>query len=239
MSIHLANSIAEVFMQEPSAYVFLSKLMSRATVYMFGGAVRDFVDGKLESARDIDLVIESISNDNDRIDIPGYLESSVNVSYKKNRYDGYKIYFNNNFTVDVWNLKDTWAFKNNKLTASATNLMKSVFLNIDALVYSLNDDLFLENCNVTYIDIINNHFLDIVFDETPYEELNLLRALVFRKRYSLELSPKLNQRFMRHLECNISSAINNFMSLQIAHYNQELLDRAELASILCRIQSKQ
>jgi hypothetical protein len=180
-------------------------------------------------------VIES--NVNDKLDILNYLESLENTTYKKNRYDGYKVKFNNRIAVDVWNLKDTWAFRSNKLTATATNLMKSVYLNIDALVYSLSDDTFLDNCNISYLDIINKHLLDIVFDETPFEELNLLRALVFRKRYSLELSPKLTKRLMYYIKNDKSSTINSFMKLQIEHYNQVVISQTELSNGLYALEN--
>lgn len=227
MNNHLSKAIVEKFRCDDSAYTFLENIMSDATVYLFGGAVRDFLDGRLDSSRDIDFVIEA--NSTDYLNIEEYLKPLNNITYKKNRYDGYKIFFNNQLTVDIWNLNDTWAFKTNKLIPSAANLMKSVYLNVDALVYSLNSDSFLDNCNITYINLIKNHLLDIVFEETPFEDLNLLRALVFKKKYSLELSSKLSHRLMYYIENDKTSVIDSFIDLQMAHYNQVLLSQEELS----------
>jgi len=227
MNKHLSKAIIEKFRCDDSAHTFLDSIMSDATVYLFGGAIRDFLDGKLDSSRDIDFVIEANTANN--LNIEEYLKPLNNITYKKNRYDGYKIIFNNQLIVDIWNLSDTWAFKTNRLAPSAENLMKSVYLNVDALVYSLNSGSFLDNCHVTYIDTIKNHLLDIVFDETPFEDLNLLRALVFKKKYSLELSSKLSHRLMYYIENDKTSIVDSFINLQIAHYNQVLLDQTELS----------
>lgn len=235
MKNNLSKAILEKFECDSSAHTFLTNLMSDATVYLFGGAIRDFLDGRLDSSRDIDLVVES-KDDRSNINIEEYLQSLEKISYKKNRYDGYKIIFSNFLTVDIWNLKDTWAFKTNKLAPSATNLMKSVYLNVDALVYSLNNNSFLNNCDFTYRDIIKNNLIDIIFEDTPYEDLNLLRALVFRKKYSLELSSKINYRLTNYIANNETSVIDSFLNLQISHYNEILLDQVELAHMLYHIE---
>lgn len=236
MSKNLSKAILEKFECDASAYAFLTNLMSKATVYIFGGAIRDFLDGSLASSRDIDLVIEP--KESHSINIEECLKPIKNILYKKNRFDGYKIVFNNCITVDVWNLIDTWAFKTNKLVPSAANLMKSVYLNVDALVYSLNSDSFLNDCDLAYMDIIRSNLIDIVFEDTPYEDLNLLRALVFKKKYSLELSSKLNDRLINYIENNESSIVDSFLSLQMSHYNEILLDQIELTNILCDIEKR-
>lgn len=236
MNNNLSKAILEKFECDASAYTFLTNLMSNATVYLFGGAIRDFLDGRLDSSRDIDLVIEA--KESSCINIEEYLEPLEKISYRKNRYDGYKIIFSNFITVDIWNLKDTWAFKTNRLTPSATNLMKSVYLNVDALVYSLNNDSFLNNCDFTYRDIIKNNLIDIVFEDTPYEDLNLLRALVLRKKYSLELSSKINYRLTNYIANNETSVIDSFLNLQMSHYNEILLDQVELTHMLYHIEKE-
>lgn len=227
MNSYLTETLFSQLKSNFPAHAFLTSLMSDATVYLFGGAVRDFLDERLDTARDIDLVVESKSDS--PIDILSYLDNLESVSYKKNRYDGYKINFTNHTIIDIWNLKDTWAFREKKLPPSAPNLMKSVYLNVDALVYSLNSDTFLDDCHIRYIDIIKKGLLDIVLEDTPYESLNLLRALVFQKKYSLNFSSKLNHRFIDYIENDELSAIDNFVNLQQDHYNQVLLDKLELA----------
>jgi predicted nucleotidyltransferase len=59
MSNNLADAINEKFACDPKATDFLAEILSEASVYVFGGAVRDFLNNTFDTARDIDLVIES------------------------------------------------------------------------------------------------------------------------------------------------------------------------------------
>jgi len=229
MNRDLLEEIRGKFLVDSSATCFLDRLMSISTVYLFGGAIRDFFDNHFDLSRDIDFVIEAQSDNSiDVLDLCGTLE---NVIVKKNRYNGYKIMFNDLITVDVWNLMDTWAFKTNKLEPSASNLLKSVYLNVDALVFSLNSNAFLDNCDSAYMDIKKNHLIDIVFEETPFEELNLLRALVLQKKYAYDLSTRLNQRLKSYIGNDKKTAVENLIGLQKAHYDEEILSEHELNAI--------
>lgn len=234
MKANLTEALLKKFESDNTAYQFLSKLLQDAKVYLFGGAIRDYLDGNLDASRDIDLVVEARNNLS--IDILDYLPSSVNISYKKNRYDGYKIDFNNHILVDIWNLNDTWAFRTNKVETSAENLVKSVYLNIDALVYCLNNNMFLNNSDLNYLNVINNRTLDIVLKDNPYEDLNLLRALVFQKRYSLEFSDKLKHRFFCYMSMNENYAIEKFINLQNEHFANVILDQKALVNILYKFE---
>lgn len=225
---NLADAINERFACDQKAAEFLSEILSEASVYVFGGAVRDYLNKTFDTARDVDLVIES--NNSNKVDIEYYLDYLNIVSFKKNRFNGYKVFFDD-LVVDIWNLQDTWAFQNTHLESSPENLMKSVYLNVDALVYSLNSKTYLENCNDLYSKI---NVLDIVFDQTPYEELNLLRALVFKDRYSLNVSQILRDKINILLKGSKTS-YKLLKDLQNQHYNQILLDDKKLNEIYSRL----
>jgi len=229
MSRNLTIEIIKKLKHNKSAYSFITNLMSDANVYLFGGAIRDFFDDRLDQSRDLDFVVEAKHNDS--IDIQKYILDFTDVIYKKNRYDGYKINFENSVTMDIWNLNDTWAFRNYKLSPSPENLIKSVYLNVDALVYSLNYESFLENCDDIYFQVRKERILDIVFDETPYEGLNLLRALVFQKKYSLNLSEELKAKLLDYIKNNKNIAIDNFINIQMSHYNNIILNKNDLLKI--------
>lgn len=233
MKNSLKQAVFKKLESNSAACAFISNLMDDAAVYLFGGAIRDFIDNDLCSSRDLDFVVEG--RQNRTLDIVEYLQDFKDISYLKNRYDGYKIFFSNNITIDIWNLNDTWAFRTNKLYPSAENLMKSVYLNVDALVYSLNSENFLNNCDVEYLEIKKKRMLDIVFDETPYEDLNLLRALVFCRKYTLDLSEELNNKLISYMDNHYNNAIDNFIELQMSHYSTVLLEREDLNHILQNI----
>ena len=233
MKQSLKTEILLKFDRTPESSQFLRGLMRDATVYVFGGVVRNFLDKNLNKARDIDLVL--CSHNRRKINIPSYLGSKV--VYRKNRYDGYKIIFSEDFIVDVWNLQDTWAFKykKTKLLPTVINLMKTVYLNIDALVYSLNRGVFLGGCDKHYRT--NIHSLDIIFPQNPYENLNLMRALIFHQEYSYAFSQVLINRFKNYIKGKgtMERAVQDLANVQLSHYHKLIIPEKELFILIKRI----
>ena len=230
MNDNLLGAIHSRIERNEPARVLLRDLMRDAEVYLFGGAVRDYLDGRFESLRDMDFVVESRSDA--LIDIEGYFPDDADARKIRNRYNGYKVIFSDGLIMDIWNLEDTWTFKTGKLMATAENLIHTVYLNFDGVVYSLGEDKYLLDSDKRYERIKESGVLDIVNDETPFEELNLVRALVFRERYSMTFSDKLKGRMREVYSADRERTIRNFMEHQISHYNSVVLDEAKLKGIL-------
>ena len=66
---------------------------------------------------------------------------------------------------------------------------------MDSLLYLLNEDKFIDDCDKRYKRIKKNRIIDIVNAKTPCEELNLLRALVMKRKYSFSISLNIKTRF--------------------------------------------
>ena len=211
--------------RDKALFDFVNKLMTDSEVYLFGGAVRDYIDNNLVSFRDLDFVIKSKSCQS--INIEDYIPAQT--KFVKNRYNGYKIYFSN-VIVDIWNIENTWAFENHKLSMSVENLLKSVYLNIDSLVYLLNEDRYINNCDKLYKNIIFHKQLDVVCKETPFELLNLLRAIIYKNKYSLRLSENLKQQFYKYITTNEAGMIEEFMRIQKEHYKKSIISKSEILS---------
>lgn len=216
----LIKSLYSKLKTDKDSYNFIMKLMNCYDLYLFGGGVRDLLNNSLEQVRDLDFVIKS--KNNEEINLESYIPD--NITFKKNRFNGYKIYFDN-LIIDIWDIKNTWAFKSNLLDNSVENLLDSVYLNIDALLYYLNENKYINNCDETYKKIKQ---LDIILEETPYEKLNLLRAIIYKNKYSLKMSNKLKEKFYKYVYPNKEGLINEFMKLQKEHYNYYVYDKQEL-----------
>jgi hypothetical protein len=161
----------------PSADSLINQLQQCGEVLLFGGAVREYNDTRFNSMpRDFDLVINKGDNN---INLEDILK---NFSYKKNRFDGYKLQVDS-LEFDIWELEKTWAFKENKVQCSqeeySYKLQDTVFLNIDSVVYNLTTK---ELYNKKYKEAMKNKELDVILEENPYKELNIMRALVFKKK---------------------------------------------------------
>lgn len=76
-------------------------------------------------------------------------------------------------------MENIGAFNNANLQASKENLAKSVYLNIEGIVYNkskIYDELFSTSIGK----------LDVNLEVNPQVELNFLRALVFKDKYKEE-----------------------------------------------------
>jgi len=216
----LIKSLYSKLKTDKNSYNFIMNLMNCYDLYLFGGGVRDILNNNLEHVRDLDFVIKS--KNNEEINLENYIPN--NITFKKNRFNGYKIYFDN-LIIDIWDIKNTWAFKSNLLDDSVENLLDSVYLNIDSLLYYLNENKYVNNCDKTYKKIKQ---LDIILEKTPCEKLNLLRAIIYKNKYSLKISNNLKKRFYNYVYEDNESLINDFMILQKEHYNHYIYTKQEL-----------
>lgn len=216
----LIKSLYLILKTDKDSYNFIMNLMNCCDLYLFGGGVRDLLNNNLDHVRDLDFVIKS--KNNEMINLESYIPNYIN--FKKNRFNGYKIFFDN-FIIDVWDIKNTWAFKSNLLDNSVENLLNSVYLNIDSLLYCLNENRYINNCDKTYRKIKQ---LDIILEKTPCEKLNLLRAIIYKNKYSLKMSNNLKKRFYNYFYADNENLIDEFMILQKEHYNNYIYTKQEL-----------
>nr|WP_076983753.1 hypothetical protein [Bacillus velezensis] len=190
---------------------FVEKLAETGELLFFGGAVRDIYLKNDQYPRDFDIAIKF----NDKLKFHNFIK---NYEYRMNRFGGYKFKISD-VDFDIWDLNNTWAFKNTNLTPSEENLARSVYLNIDGVVYNFNS-------NCLYADLLRESLmkseLDISLEENPHVELNLLRALVFKRKYNLNFSSKLRRVFKYYIESTKeNNLVNHLLELQLSHYRIE------------------
>lgn len=208
------NNLKEEFYQIVEEHLelknLISKLSDKGEILLFGGAVRQYLeDGFKNMPRDFDIVI----NSDDECDLDECFE---NLEFKKNRYDGYKVNVDE-LQFDIWRMKNTWAFKEQKVEMKEENLPDTVFLNIDSIVYNLNKGkMYCEK----YEESLQTKVLDIVLEDNPFVELNLLRAIVFKKKYNMNISENLREYFKRFALKSKEDFVANLYQLQDSHYGQ-------------------
>ncbi len=203
---------------------FFNTILKHSDLYLFGGAARNYLDNDFENIRDLDFVVK-FRNNYDTLET--YISNSI--SFSRNSFNGYKLMCDN-VSIDIWEMENTWAFKQKKLTPSPENLLKSVFLNVDSVVYSMNQKRFVSECDYHYKDILDNKILDIVLEENPSIELNLLRALVLQQRYELNFSNNLKSLFSKYQ--NNINFIDTLLQLQKKHYKKQIFTRERIENVL-------
>lgn len=186
------NNFYSIISKYENIVELFKNLNSNGELYIFGGAVRHYLDnGNFNTLpRDFDIIFK-------KKDSTVKLEKIITqyFKFKKNRFNGYKFQINN-LKFDIWNIEDTWAFRENKVKYDSQNyiskLTETVFLNIDSLIFDLNNKKLYAD---KYKKIINTKELDVVLNENPFLELNLLRALILMDKYNLSLSSSLIDMF--------------------------------------------
>lgn len=208
----------------PTSLAFIKQLSNIGDLLFFGGSIRDYYlyNEFKKMPRDFDIAV--------KINTPSeYLfEEIINkYQYRKNRFGGYKVIVDK-IEFDIWNLKDTWAFKEKKLLAEEKNLSKSVFLSIDGIVYNFNNNILYDE---EFKKTIDNNQINIVLKENPQKELNLLRALVFKKRYKLTFAPELKEEYKKSI-LKDTYLYEKLYALQFNHYKCEYFTQKELQTEL-------
>ncbi|WP_110955002.1 hypothetical protein [Anaerosinus massiliensis] len=213
----LFEDFYKLMRQFPNADRLLHKLNKDNELFLFGGCVRSYLKNNFNKMpRDFDIVLKK----NKVNDIENIFKD---YQYTKNRFGGFKIKVDN-LDFDIWEIENTWAFKEKKVQLSEKNLCETVYLNIDAIVYDLNKKKYYQK---VFKDAMHSKCLDIVLADNPYITLNLLRTIIYKREYEMSLSNKLKNQFVA-----FANKYDDFSKLlydvQIDHYKEEKISINEI-----------
>lgn len=221
------QEIIKYFIKYPPALELFQKLLEIGDIYVMGGILREYNDKhRIEKLRDADFAV-NIRDEKRWINI---LQEIPN---RKNRFGGHKFECSG-FIIDVWDVRKTWAFSK-KIVKVENNdyfkyLPKSVFLNLDALAYDLSNNRWNDSI---YNDAIRKRELGIVLRENPYEGLNILRAMILRKRYDMKYSIELANVIVDYLEKG--GTVWDLLETQLERYGYFVLSKDDIQQeiLLC------
>jgi len=219
----IKEEIMSLLSDYPDSQNLISELSHLGELLFFGGAIRDYyIHQKYNNMpRDFDIAIKFFGNSNDA---NNQLEKIFqNFEYRKNRFGGYKVCIKS-LEFDIWDLNNTWAFRENKLEANEENLVRSVYLSADSIAYNFNNNILYHE---EFEKTMNNKVIDIILEDNPQVNLNLLRALVFKKKYNWDFSIELVEEFKKASRAN-ENIVDELHSLQLSHYHSEKLEREEI-----------
>lgn len=210
----IISSVREFLTEYAGANDFFDRVCQLGDIYLMGGLLRSYRDslggaGRISKIRDMDIAI-------DIKDQAGWDSLVENYAYTVNRFGGYKFFFGK-LQVDIWDVKNTWAFREGKVEVIdgdyLTALAKSVYLNLDSIVYDVKRDKW---CDMGYTEALESGVLDIVLAENPYIELNIMRAMLARDKYGLHYSDSLKAVILKVAEAK--EFLPNMLAIQIRRY---------------------
>ncbi|MED2206970.1 hypothetical protein P4222_23345 [Bacillus thuringiensis] len=220
---NIKNQLIFLLGKDSNTLNFIEELTNVGDLLFFGGSIRDiclFPDNP-PLPRDFDIAIKF--KDKNKFEL-----ITRKYNNRRNRFGGFKFKIGN-MEFDVWDLESTWAFNNTNLQASEENLAKSVYLNIDGIVYNFNKSKIYDELFRTSINACK---LDVNLEENPQVELNLLRALVFKDKYKeeykLNFSSNLKRIFKQYLADESVELVDNLYNLQCTHYNKDHLSKEKI-----------
>ena len=213
----------ETYLQAyPPALKLFQELMNVGKVYMIGGVLREYRDHHtIKELRDADFIVEVQHVD---------LWREMLETYKPigNHFDGYKFNCEQGFLVDIWEMDKTWAYQKNIIAYDKANyiqtLPETVFLNMDSIIYDLSENRWYDKI---YQEAIRTGVLDIVLKENPHVELNILRALILKRKYDMRYSDKLERLIMDHVNAN-EDFVQMLLDIQNNRYHKEVLSREQI-----------
>lgn len=162
---------------------FFYEMFVHGTAYVVGGYFRDFINKK--KSRDIDIIVD-VKNE-----LLIEIIENYNFNYKVNRHGGLKL-MHNNLEIDIWNLENNWAFKNNLVKLNEDDKLNSIakgcFYNYDALVINLHNFSYSLRF---YKDFLDSKKLNILQERSIYKNLNptteanILRAFFLKDNFGI------------------------------------------------------
>jgi hypothetical protein len=211
--------------QHPPALDIYKMLECAGDLYLIGGALREYKDrGDIKELRDIDVIID-ISSKN------VWEELLQNYVPAKNCFGGYKVLCGN-LIFDVWILSETWAYREKIISCNPEEYIKhlpeTVFLNLDAIVCDVKRNIWYDQ---KYREAMQNMIIDVVLEENPQILLNIVRAFILKKRYTMSFSDKLMS-IIKDTRALNKDFIGSLMQIQKKRYKEIIIEQREIEDIL-------
>lgn len=217
----LETIIIDYLENYPPSLELFQRLKQAGNLYLIGGVLREYRDkGAIQDLRDIDIIIDI----GRRSIWEGILET---YRPKRNNFGGYKLVCSA-LIVDIWPLEETWAYREGYVVCRpeeyVQSLPETVFLNLDAIVYDFNGDIWYDE---KYLDAMNRRVIDVVLEKNPRILLNILRAMVLKKRYGMRFSDGLRKILREQMEQE-SDLAGKLLEIQEKRYRKEILSGEEI-----------
>jgi hypothetical protein len=198
--------------------------------YLFGGTLRDLaLRNRGVFPRDLDVVVADLTPE-----LLSFLEPNI---VGKTRFGGLKLK-TETWQVDIWALKDTWAFRENVgLAADFASLTKTTFLDIQAIAAEVvarpgKGRRFFSS---GFYGALATKTIDLNFEDNPYPTLCVLSALLHANRFDYALGSKLVRYIIRYRR---SCEMEELELAQRHHYGKVLYTRDTLHQWLDHIESE-
>lgn len=220
----MKNAIYAYLEKHPPAFELFQLLEQIGDIYLIGGVLREFLDhATISELRDIDVIINIKYRDLWAIMLNKY-------KLRSNRFGGHKLVCAG-LLIDAWPIEQTWAFREKIVKCSpdqyVSMLPETVFLNIDGIIYNWEEEKWYDT---KYRQALATKTLDVVLPQNPQILLNIVRSLVLKQRYDMNLSHALEKIIYEEFKKfrSMDQFIESLMSEQIRRYGKEVFPKEKM-----------
>ncbi len=198
-------------------YGILKSISLKTGIYIFSGIIRNYFT-KQSGVRDLDVVLDS------EIDLLNYFNNS---KIERNSFGGYRIY-EKYLKIDLWCIKDTWAYKLQKAFDFNLNLNipTTAFFNFSAIIYSINKEQFIYTKH--FLRFLKYRKIDVVYKSNYNYDLCIVNSLYYTNKYNYKLADN----FVRYLEYLYKSEKHDFKKVQLQHFEKILFSDKKIESFV-------
>jgi len=171
----------------PQLYSVLEKINdNHYPAFLCGGAIRDVLLLQSSIPRDLDIILGNVSKEKLEKDFSSY-------DRKETKLGGMTLQVKD-WSIDMWLIQDTWAFKEGKISGKGfSDYPKITFLDIDAIAIQLFSKRGYKRTIYTngFFKAILNNTIEINFEENPYPAKCIVRALQIADKFNFKIGHKL------------------------------------------------
>lgn len=192
----------------PEVADFIDQMSETHQVFLFGGILRDLsLVGNEGFNSDVDIVVVPTNGAGGK----SPLDDHQTVM---NKFGGFRITLSR-WKIDVWELKNTWAFAKGYSQPSVQNLCNATFFDWDAIAFDVQNGHIYALSD--YLARINNRLLDINLEPSPNPLGNVVKAFRYCERYDAALSSRLAHYVYVHASNVKAESICEYESRVSAH----------------------
>jgi hypothetical protein len=154
--------------------------------FLCGGAVRDMLLCNNSIPRDLDIILGYVSREQLETLFPDHNKEKTSLG-------GLKLQVKD-WSIDMWPIQDTWAFKEGKVTGKGfSDYPKITFLNIDAIAIQLfsKKRQKREIYSKGFFEAIAERTIELNFEENPAPAECIVRALRIANKFKFVIGPRL------------------------------------------------
>ncbi len=173
--------------RHPHLYSALEEIrVTKKPAYLCGGAVRDLLLSNNGTPRDLDIIVGYVSREKLATLFSNNVKGTTGLG-------GLKLQVKD-WSIDMWPLQDTWAFKEGKVSGKGfSDYPKTTFLDIDAIAIELFSTRRQKRkiYSKGFFEAISSKTIELNFEDNPEPAKCIVRALQVAKKYNFAIGPKL------------------------------------------------